>query len=362
MKRVSWGKTGKNFRRRSVPVLVTGGAGFLGRFIAGALNDLGHPVTVLDNLSSPNSTFDCPELADRPLECIEGSVFDAALMRGLVSCHPMIVHFATVVGVEETISHTVPTIENLMGTLNLVKNLTANHVVLFASSADVYGAHSRLYDRPMRESDYFVFEHAAVNRWVYPHVKALEENLISNSAARSVVIRVFNTYGPEMDFPLPKRVVPHFLANILTESPLLLSGDGSQTRSFCHVDDMIDGMIRALDYAATHPGPVAECFNLGNDAAISIRQLAEKMVAAALDLELIPQPLPIRKDAFRYSQGFDDKWNRIPDLSHARRILGYNPAIALDDGLRRTLQYCWRAGLKEKLCGDPAARVEALVG
>ena len=102
--------------RRSCPVLVTGGAGFLGRFIAAALCDLGHPVTVLDNMLSPNSTFECMELANRPVDCIEGSVFDAALMRDLVSSHPIIVHFATVVGVEETISQTVPTMENLLGT------------------------------------------------------------------------------------------------------------------------------------------------------------------------------------------------------------------------------------------------------
>ena len=136
-------------------------------------------------------------------------------------------HLASVVGVEETVSHTVATVQNLTSTLNLVGALTRDHVVLFASSADVYGAHSHLYDRPMREDDCFVYEHGLVNRWVYPHVKALEENLIGNSPARSVILRVFNTYGPGMDYPAPKRVIPHFVERVLARRPLRLSGDGS---------------------------------------------------------------------------------------------------------------------------------------
>jgi UDP-glucose 4-epimerase len=162
------GQYGAKFDRKSRPVLITGGAGFIGRFLAAAMCDQGHSVTVLDNMLNPNSTFDCAELSSRPIKCIEGTVFDADLMRDLIARHPIVVHFATVVGVEETISQTVPTVENLIGTLNLVKNLTKDHVVLFASSADVYGAHSHMYQRPMQEKDLFIFEHAQVNRWVYP--------------------------------------------------------------------------------------------------------------------------------------------------------------------------------------------------
>jgi nucleoside-diphosphate-sugar epimerase len=87
------------------------------------------------------------------------------------------------------------------------------------------------------------------------------------------------------------------------------------------------------------------------------------IVATALDMGLISRPLPIVEGAFRYTQGFDDKWNRVPDISHARTLLGFNPAISLADGLSRTLRYCRDAGLKEKLCGDRAAvRVGELVG
>jgi nucleoside-diphosphate-sugar epimerase len=210
---------------------------------------------------------------------------------------------------------------------------------MFGSSADVYGAHSRLYDRPMREDDLFVYENGRVNRWVYPHVKTLEENLIANSAARSAVVRIFNSYGPEMDYPAPKRVVPHFIDNLLNERPLLLSGDGSQRRSFCFVDDMIDGLVAVLRHATAHRATRNDCFNIGHPEPISIRDLARVMVAAAVDIGLVDAPPPIVAGRFVYSQEFDDGWHRMPDIGHARRTLGFAPRVALRDGIARTLAH-----------------------
>ena len=328
-------------RLESHPVLITGGAGFLGRHLAARLDASGCRVTVLDDLSCPNSTFDCAGLASTRIRKIHGSVFDRALVTRLVATHPVVVHFASVVGVEETVSHTIPTIENLSGTISVVRALTPDHVVVFGSSADVYGVHSRLYDRPMREDDLVVYENGRVNRWVYPHVKALEENLFSNSAARSAVVRIFNCYGAEMDYPAPKRVVPHFLECILHRRPLLLSGDGAQRRSFCYVDDMVDGFVAVLKHVAGGEGPRNECFNLGHPEPIAIRDLAHRMVDCALDLGLIAEPLPIVADRFVYSQGFDDRWHRMPDIGHAARVLAFSPRVALREGLRRTLA-CYR--------------------
>ena len=104
-------------------------------------------------------------------------------------------------GVEETIRRTVDTVRNLDGAFLSARVLRPDQVVLFASSADVYGMHSRLYERPMAEDDHQLFETSGVNRWVYPKVKSLEENLIGGSAARSVNVRIFNSFGPGMDFP-----------------------------------------------------------------------------------------------------------------------------------------------------------------
>ena len=321
------------------PVLITGGAGFLGRFLAERLGRSGNRVTVLDDLSCTNSTFDCPALSSRAIRKIRGSVFDRPLVDELVAAHRVVVHFASVVGVEETVSRTIATIENLNGTLNVVRALTREHIALFGSSADVYGAHSHMYDRPMREDDLFVYENGRVNRWVYPHVKTLEESLIANSPARSVIVRIFNSYGPEMDYPAPKRVIPHFIDCILHKRPLLLSGDGAQRRSFCFVDDMIDGFVAVLDHASRMDEHRADCFNIGHPEPISIRDLAHRMVDCALDSGLLEAPLPIVPDRFHYSQRFDDRWHRMPDIAHARETLGFSPRVALRDGLESTLAY-----------------------
>jgi UDP-glucose 4-epimerase len=320
-------------------VLITGGAGFLGRHLASLLARLGIRVTVIDNLSCSNSTFDCPELTHPRIECIQGSVFDRKFITQLIDGHKTVIHLASVVGVEETISRPFDTVENILGTLNLVKALTREHIVMFTSSADVYGIHSHYYDRPMREDDFFLFENARINRWVYPHVKALEENLIANSDARSVVIRVFNTYGPSMDFPDPKRVIPHFIDRILAKQPLRLSGNGSQMRCFCYVDDMICGMAQALGYTAMQEPGFTGCFNLGSSLPVTIRDLAEQIVGLSMELELIDRPLPILSDAFRYTQGFDDTWNRIPDINRARDEFGFQPQVSMADGLARTLTF-----------------------
>jgi len=336
------------------PVLITGGAGFLGRFLAARLHAAGCGVTVLDDLSCANSTFDCAALAPQGIRKVRGSVFDRALVERLVGAHPLVVHFASVVGVEETVSRTMATIENLNGTINVVRALTRDHVVMFGSSADVYGAHSHMYDRAMREDDLFVYENGRVNRWVYPHVKTLEENLIGNGAARSVVVRIFNSYGPEMDYPAPKRVVPHFIDCVLHERPLLLSGDGAQRRSFCFVDDMIDGFVAVLRHAwQRRGGESSECFNIGHPEPIAIRELAHLMVGCALDAGLIDAPLPVLADRFTYSQPFDDRWHRTPDIDRARQVLGFAPRVPLREGLARTLAHYERL---QRGCVAPTAQ------
>ena len=145
-----------------------------------------------------------------------------------------------------------------------------------------------------------------------------------------------------MDYPAPKRVIPHFIDCILNQRPLLLSGDGAQRRSFCFVDDMIDGLMAVLKRAASMDGPRKHCFNLGHPEPITIRELARVVVGCALDIGLIEKPLPVVADRFVYSQAFDDRWHRTPDIAHAHQELGFSPSVPLRDGLQRTLTYYHR--------------------
>jgi nucleoside-diphosphate-sugar epimerase len=232
------------------PVLVTGGAGYLGRHLASALAAAGHPVTVLDSLVARSSDMRAPELRAPGIRRIVGSTRDASLVRDLVHAHPRVLHLASVVGVEETMADTRSTMRNLEGTLHLAEALTSRHAVVFASSADVYGVHSHHYARPMAEDDHEIFEPARVNRWVYGRIKGLEENLLHNCDASSVCVRVFNCYGPGMDFPGGRRIIPRFLENVMDRTPFRISGDGSQRRSYCYVDDMVRGLPRNVHGAA----------------------------------------------------------------------------------------------------------------
>jgi UDP-glucose 4-epimerase len=319
-------------------ILITGGAGFLGRHLARRYAEAGWRVTVLDDLSCPNSGFGVPELQHPSIECVHGSTLDRETIAGLAAGHPWIVHFASPVGVGETIDDPIGTARNLTGTLNLVDALTPEHVVLFGSSADVYGMHSRAHGgAPMAEDDDALFEHAAVNRWIYPKIKAVEENVVAASPARSVTVRIFNCVGPGMDYPDAKRVVPRFLRGIELGEPLRLSGSGAQTRCFSFYTDTLDGVERALAHAAARGPGSAGAFNIGNDRAVSIADLAERMNRLAVEMGVIERPLPIIPGAELYTQPFRDDWDRVPCLERARRVLGYRPTVELDDALRRTI-------------------------
>lgn len=320
-------------------VLVTGGAGFLGRHVAAALAAEGAQVAVLDNLSAPSSTFQCPELKHDNIECIEGSVLDAPLITRMARAADIIVHFASVVGVEYTMAHPIPTMKNLAGTINLVESLGPHQTLLFGSSADVYGVHSHIYQRPMREDDWVVYEPAEVQRWVYARVKALEESLTAVSAARSVNIRFFNAYGPGMDFPAAKRVIPQFVEDLLEGRPLKVSGDGRQYRSFCYYKDTVEGVLLALRHATSKSAPYTSTFNIGHTETFSILEVANLTIEAALELGIIARSPGIELGAELYSCRFDDTWNRSPSIERAQRTLGFSPRVSLREGLRRTLEY-----------------------
>lgn len=322
--------------------LITGGAGFLGRHLAAAMAQRGHRVTVLDDLSAPSSDFGCAPLRHPSIHCIHDTILHRERFQALVREHPLVLHLASVVGVEHTIAHPLATMRNLEGTLHLAEALTPEHTVLFTSSADVYGVHSRLYDRAMREDDLTVYEDASVNRWVYPRIKSLEENLVAHSPARSANIRVFNSYGPGMDQPQAKRVVPRFIEDVLAGRPLQLSGDGHQRRSFCYYTDTVAGMLAALDLAQRSPSGQDHTFNIGHDEPISIAALARLVLEVALELGVLSRPVEILSQAQLYSRPFDDTWHRVPDLTRARRALGYQPQVSLRQGLRMTLEQTWR--------------------
>lgn len=323
------------------PVLVTGAAGYIGRNLVHRLADRGHPVTAVDILASDNSRYG-RTLLDRPgVEFRQCDVTDPDQIRPLVESHPIVAHLASIVGVQAVIEQPRAVLDQLFGVAAIHDALTDEHVMLLASSSDVYGLHSVLYHgAPIREDDLTVLEPPHVPRWSYAHMKALAETVLAASAARVIGIRIFNCYGPGLDYPEPRRVIPTFASRILAGEPIELSGDGSQRRAYCHVDDIVSGMVAGLDYIATAPAGAYEAVNLGNpDGEISTVELAQRMNRLAVEYGLVEREVEILPDRKRYSAGFNDRWHRTVDVSKAGQLFGYAPKVSLDEGLRQVMEF-----------------------
>lgn len=323
------------------PALVTGAAGYIGRHLARRLAQRGHPVTAVDNLSSPNSAASVAELQQYGIEFQQCDVADAAAMRPLVERHPIVAHLASIVGVQAVIDRPRAMLDQMAGVAAIADALTSDHQVLLASSSDIYGMHSVLHHgAPIREDDLTVLEPPQVLRWSYAHMKALAESVFAGSVARAVGIRIFNCYGPGMDYPQPRRVIPAFALRIVQGKPLSISGDGSQQRAYCHVDDVVSGMVAALDYLAGCEPGTYEAINIGNpDGQMSIMDLAKLMVRLAIDHGVTDRSVDILTDSDLYTATFNDRWHRSVDISKARRLLGYAPRVTLEDGLSQVLSF-----------------------
>jgi nucleoside-diphosphate-sugar epimerase len=318
-------------------VLVTGGAGFVGRRLALLLHRQGYRVTALDSLGDANAVFGREELKASGIAVVAGSVGDQALMRRLLEEHRLVAHLAApTVGVEQNLRTPALQARALCETTALAGMLTADHTVLFSSTSDVYGMHSAHYgDTPMTEDDLSVYESPSVSRWNYSKVKALSENVFACSAARSVSVRIFNTYGPGFDYPQARRVIPQFTAAVFAGQPMRISGTGGQHRAYCYISDLVDGMARTLGYAGGN-----QAVNIGNpEQYVSVADLARLIAELAVRGGWVSEPPRIQQDTYRYSEQFDDTWNRRPDITRARTLLGYQPTVSLRDGLTRVLEF-----------------------
>ena len=206
--------------------------------------------------------------------------------------------------------------------LGLAKRLRCK--VFQASTSEVYGDPS-VHPQP---EEYWGNVNPIGSRSCYDEGKRCAETLFFDYWRQHdwdvKVIRIFNTYGPKMHHA-DGRVVSNFIVQALRGEPITIYGDGQQTRSFCYVDDLVEGFLRMMDTDRTVPGPI----NLGNPGEFTIRELAEKTIAlTGSKSQLVELPLPA-----------DDPKQRKPDISKARALLGWEPTVALDEGLERTIAY-----------------------
>ena len=303
-------------------ILVTGGAGFLGSHLCERLVGQGHDVICVDNLFTSQKT-NISHLLGRPnFEFIRHDV-----------THPLwlevdeVYNLACPAAPGHYQYNPIKTMKtSVMGAINmlgLAKRCRAK--ILQASTSEIYGDPT---EHPQRES-YRGNVNPIGPRACYDEGKRAAETLFfdyhRSNRVNIRVVRIFNTYGPRMH-PFDGRVVSNFICQALRGLPISMFGDGSQTRSFCYVDDLVDGLMRMMNAPDDFPGPV----NLGNPIEFTIKQLGDLVLelTARTDLKFVNKPLPA-----------DDPTQRQPDISLAKAKLGWEPAIQLRDGLSRTIDY-----------------------
>jgi UDP-glucose 4-epimerase len=306
-------------------VLITGGAGFIGSHLAEALLAARHEVFVLDDLST-GSIDNISHLKGRPgFHYTIDSVFNDHLVAEMLDRADTIFHLAAAVGVKLIVQEPVRTIEtNVHGTEVILRHAAKKKKLVFiASSSEVYGKSTAV---PFREDADLVMGATTRHRWAYACSKALDEFLAlaywKEKKLPVIVVRFFNTVGPRQTGQYGM-VVPTFVRQALAGEPITVFGDGTQTRSFTYVADVVGALLELM----VEPRAVGQVFNVGNPEEVSITRLAEQIKAETGSQSPI---VTIPYDQ-AYEAGFEDMPRRVPDLRKIHELIGYVPKVGLAD-------------------------------
>ena len=313
--------------------LITGGAGFIGSHLAERLLDDGHEVIVLDNLST-GSIGNIAHLKGRPAFSYSiDSVTNEPLLAELIDGCDVVFHLAAAVGVKLIVEQPVHTIEtNVHGTEVVLKHANKKKkLVVIASTSEVYGKST---DVPFREAADLVLGPSAKHRWAYACSKLIDEFLAlaywKEKKLPVVIVRLFNTVGPRQTGQYGM-VLPTFVGQALAGQPITVFGDGTQSRSFTYVGDVVDALVKlAQDKRA-----VGEVFNIGNMGEVTIADQAARvktMTGSCSPIHYVPYDEA-------YEAGFEDMPRRVPDISKIREFVGYEPKVALEDIIRSVIEY-----------------------
>jgi UDP-glucose 4-epimerase len=314
--------------------LITGGAGFIGSHLAEELLTAGHRVHVLDDLSTGSIDNIRHLKADPRFNYTIDTCASASIVAELVDEADVVYHLAAAVGVELIVESPVRTIETNVHCTEVVLAQASKKrkPVLIASTSEVYGKSRSL---PFREDGDIVLGAPTAGRWSYACSKAIDEFLAlaywKERKQPTVVARLFNTVGPRQTGRYGM-VVPRFVGQALAGRALTVHGDGTQTRCFCHVGDIVRALVDLMMLGEPAYG---EVFNIGSQEEISILSLAERvreLTASDSEIRLIPYDEA-------YEEGFEDMPRRLPDIAKLERTLGWTPTRSLDEILADVVSF-----------------------
>ncbi len=312
--------------------LITGGAGFIGSHLADYLLDRGDQVILLDDLST-GRLANIGHLNGRAdVEFVLGSILNSDLVDNVVSRVDTIFHLAAAVGVNLIVEKPLESLmTNIRGTETVVEKAHKHGTrVLVMSTSEIYGKNT---SDSLSEGDDRILGSPLKSRWSYSEAKAIDEILAytywREKGLETVIIRLFNTVGPRQTGSYGM-VVPRFVGQALRNEPITIFGDGTQTRCFCHVGDVVKGLV-AL---SQHPEAFGKVFNLGGGEEVSIKELAGRVIELAgsqSSLEFLPYDVA-------YEAGFEDMQRRVPNTDRARQLVGFKPSTNLDDIVRSVIE------------------------
>jgi UDP-glucose 4-epimerase len=305
-------------------LLVTGGAGFIGSHLSERLIEMGHSVIALDDLSTGTSSNIALLEKSSSFEFIKGSMLDEQLVNTLIARVDGCIHLGAALGVQRILEKPYQSlVANIHGSEIAIKAAAEQGKRFFlASTSELYGKNPK---QPLTEESDRLLGSPQLIRWAYSEAKALDESLaqmfMASHGLKFVTGRFFNTVGPRQSGAYGM-VLPRFVASAMKNEPLLVYGDGSQSRVFCHVLDAIDGVLKIFfdDKALGH------AFNIGGEEEVSIKELAMRVISVTNSSSSI-EFLPYSK---AYPEGFEETMRRVPDTSKLRKMSGWKPEYSLD--------------------------------
>ncbi|WP_417737056.1 GDP-mannose 4,6-dehydratase [Rosistilla oblonga] len=308
--------------------LITGGAGFIGSHLAEKLLAQGMHVTIVDDLSTGRFENIAALEPRDDVQIIIDTVFNESLVADLIQKSDVVYHLASAVGVKLIIDQPVKTIETIVGGTEIVLRHCSRfrRPVLITSTSEVYGKGSKI---PFHEEDDLVTGATSRHRWAYACSKTLDEFLAlahhRETQLPVAIVRLFNTVGPRQTGQYGM-VVPNFVQSALKGKPLVVHGDGTQSRCFAHVADVVGALVEIM----STPKCYGQVVNIGNDEEVSINQLAQRVV------ELTGSSSQIEKISYdaAYGDGFEDMQRRVPCLQRAADLIGYKPTRDLEQIIR----------------------------
>jgi UDP-glucose 4-epimerase len=314
-------------------ILISGGGGFIGSHLTDYLLSTGHEVLVLDDFSGASQINLNYAKESNKLSIIKGSILDQDLVSNLMAEVSSCYHLAASLGVEKINREPLKSLEaNLKGSEIVLNSAASNGIrTLLASSSEVYGKNPVM---PLSENSDRVLGSPQVARWSYSEAKALDElyafELYKNKSFPVSIARFFNTVGPRQSDSYGM-VLPRFVKAALNNQPLLVYGDGTQSRTFCSVTDVVKALVLLMESEKS----IGETFNIGSTDEITINNLANKVIKITNS----KSEIVYKKHSEVFGDNFEEPTRRVPDISKIKRVIGWQPQTRLDEIIIEIAEY-----------------------